>query len=34
VAKTPEQVRLALADPAGTLTDRAARVARTWTRPA
>jgi len=33
VARTPEQVRLALADPAGTLADRAARVARTWTRP-
>jgi glycerate kinase len=33
LARTPEQVRLALADPAGTLTDRAARVARTWTRP-
>jgi glycerate kinase len=34
LARTPEQVRLALADPAGTLTERAARVARTWTRPA
>jgi glycerate kinase len=33
VARTPEQVRLALVDPAGTLADRAARVARTWTRP-
>jgi len=33
VARTPEQVRAALADPAGTLADRAARVARTWTRP-
>lgn len=33
VTRTPEQVRLALADPAGTLADRAARVARTWTRP-
>jgi glycerate kinase len=33
VAKTPEQLRLALVDPVGTLTDRAARVARTWTRP-
>jgi glycerate kinase len=34
LARTPEQVRLAMADPAGTLADRAARVARTWTRPA
>jgi glycerate kinase len=34
LARTPEQVRTALADPAGTLADRAARVARTWTRPA
>jgi glycerate kinase len=33
VARTAEQVRLALADPAGTLADRTARVARTWTRP-
>jgi len=33
VARTPEQVRLALLDPAGTLAERAARVARTWTRP-
>ena len=33
LARTPEQVRRALADPAGTLTDRAARVARTCTRP-
>jgi glycerate kinase len=33
LARTPEQVRLALADPAGILAERAARVARTWTRP-
>lgn len=30
VAETPEQVRAALADPAGTLSARARRVARTW----
>jgi glycerate kinase len=30
VAETPEQVRAALADPAGTLSRRARRVARTW----
>lgn len=30
VAETPEQVRAALADPAGTLRARARRVARTW----
>ena len=34
LARTPDQLRRALADPAGTLTERAARVARTWTRPA
>ena len=33
VARTPDQVRAALLDPAGTLAARAARVARTWTRP-
>jgi glycerate kinase len=32
VAETPDQVRLALADPAGTLSARARRVARTWSR--
>jgi len=32
VARTPEQVAAALADPAGTLADRAERVARTWSR--
>ena len=30
VAKDPEQVRLALADPVGTLAARAERIARTW----
>lgn len=32
VAETPEGVEAALADPAGTLTARADRVARTWSR--
>lgn len=32
VAARPEEVRAALADPAGTLASRAARVARTWSR--
>jgi len=30
VAETPEQVDAAMADPVGTLTERVARVARTW----
>jgi glycerate kinase len=30
VARNPAEVRLAFADPAGTLADRAERVARTW----
>ncbi|WP_198013995.1 glycerate kinase, partial [Phycicoccus elongatus] len=30
VAETAEQVAAAMADPVGTLADRAARVARTW----
>lgn len=32
VGETPEQVAAALADPAGSLAARAARVARTWSR--
>jgi glycerate kinase len=32
VARTPDEVRAALDDPAGTLADRAERVARTWSR--
>jgi len=32
VAETPEQVAAALADPAGSLAARSARVARTWSR--
>lgn len=32
VAERPAEVRAALADPAGTLAARAARVARTWSR--
>jgi glycerate kinase len=32
VAEGPEQVAAALADPAGTLAERARRVARTWSR--
>jgi glycerate kinase len=32
VARNPEEVKRALADPAGTLADRAERVARTWSR--
>jgi glycerate kinase len=32
VARTPQEVAAALADPAGTLADRAERVARTWSR--
>jgi glycerate 2-kinase len=32
VARTPQEVRAALADPRATLADRAARVARTWSR--
>ncbi|HET9655966.1 MAG TPA: glycerate kinase [Kineosporiaceae bacterium] len=32
VARTPPEVRASLADPAGTLADRAQRVARTWSR--
>jgi glycerate kinase len=32
VARTPEEVARALADPSGTLADRAERVARTWSR--
>lgn len=32
VARTPAQVRAALADPVGTLADRAKRVARVWSR--
>jgi glycerate kinase len=34
VADTPAEVAAALADPAGTLAARVARVARTWSRPA
>ncbi len=33
VAETPGQLGAALADPAGTLAERTARVARTWSRP-
>jgi glycerate kinase len=33
VAETPEQVEAAMADPVGTLTERVARVARTWSPP-
>ncbi len=33
VSETPEQVAVALADPAGTLTARTAAVARTWSPP-
>jgi glycerate kinase len=33
VASTPAGVEAALADPAGTLTERAAAVARTWSPP-
>jgi glycerate kinase len=32
VARTPEEVAAALADPHGTLAARAERVARTWSR--
>jgi glycerate kinase len=32
VARTPQEVEAAMADPAGTLADRAERVARTWSR--
>jgi glycerate kinase len=32
VARTPQEVDAAMADPAGTLADRAERVARTWSR--
>ncbi|HEX2804711.1 MAG TPA: glycerate kinase [Kineosporiaceae bacterium] len=32
VARTPQEVDAAIADPAGTLADRAERVARTWSR--
>jgi len=34
VAPGPRQEEAAFADPVGTLTDRAARVARTWSPPA
>ena len=30
VAETPDQVALAMADPVGTLRERVARIARTW----
>jgi glycerate kinase len=33
VARSPQEVTQALADPAGTLAARAERVARTWSRP-